>query len=381
MDLRTVRKHCIAEFNAGNAVILKGPPGFGKTDLSMILFEEMCKLHAGKRCGLLTTFIATKQSVDAGGLPWKGERTFNGKTYTVTDPAAPEWYISVASNDGTVGLPAECYDICMLVLEEWGQGEAETKRAFAEILRAGGTPPYYMPAGSWRLALSNVDKTDGVTKEFDFIIGRRAEYEVTGDVNVWIEDFADKPYNWQGKTWQTMPVTKVFAKQHPTTLFEPKPKVQGPWCNPRSLCMWDRYTQCIMADNNGEIPFNDGDYMIGSAGKIGMPAMSQLVQFLQFRLELPQYEDICADPQGTDIPKKADLLLLMAYELAGRVVVPDLGPVIDYISRTEFPKDMRITFMQALLRRDYKNMVNTPPVQNFIGKHASLVAIVSSLAQ
>ena len=71
----------------------------------------------------------------------------------------------------------------------------------------------------------------------------------------------------------------------------------------------------------------------------------------------------------------------MAYELAGRVVVPDLGPVIDYISRTEFPKDMRITFMQALLRRDYKNMVNTPPVQNFIGKHASLVAIVSSLAQ
>jgi hypothetical protein len=218
-----------------------------------------------------------------------------------------------------------------------------------------------------------------VTKEFDFIIGRRAEYEISGDADVWIEDFADKPYTWQGKTWNTMPVTKAWAKQHPEILFEPKPDKQGPWCNPRTLTMADRYAQVMAEFNNGTIPVSDGGFVEGMAGKIGMAATQSFVSHLQFLIELPHYEDVVKDPDGTVLPKKADLLMLMAYELAGRCQVPDLGNVIKYVSR--MPKDMSVTFVSSLLRRDYKRIVNEPAMQAWINKNAQLVSVIASLAQ
>ena len=377
MNLRKLKHHTMANFAAGNAVIWKGPPGFGKTDLALQLFSDLQKQNPTERWGLCVCFIATKQSVDAGGLPWKGERTFTDKsgkqhTFTVTDPAMPEWFIS------TEGMPAVCYDKVLLVLEEWGQGAAETKRAFAEILRVGGSPPFYLPSGSPRLALSNIDKADGVTKEFDFIIGRRVEFEVSGDAMVWLDDFANHEYVWSGRHWLTMPVTKAFAKQHPDILFEGKPKKQGPWCNPRSLTMWDRYAQVMANHNNGMVPHGDPEFMEASQGIIGMPAYTQLGGFLQYRLELPQYEAVIADPEGCDKPTQADKMLLMTYELAGRCQPDDLAPCITYIQR--FPRDYAVTFVSAVVRRDYKTMINHPAMTAWVSKNAGLVSLLGSLS-
>jgi hypothetical protein len=380
MNLRTVFKHTCADILAGNAVILKGPPGFGKTDLMGKVGVWWKNQNPGKRVGLSCFFMATQSSIGFTGLPWKGEREIEGRRFTVTDPAIPQWFMATDMDSGEV-RPASLFDSVLLVIEEWGQGEAETKRAGAEVLRAGGTPPWYLPAGSPRIALTNVDARDGVTKEFDFVIGRRGEYEITGDVDVWLEDFADKPYSWQGRTWDVMPVTKAWAKQHPEVLFEPKPEKQGPWCNPRTMCMADRYAQVMSHMNNNEIPVKDSGFVEGIAGKIGMAAAVSYVGHLQFMLDLPSYETIVADPKGTPVPSKADLQLLMAYELAGRTKVEHLAEVITYMSRKEMPKDMSVTYVSSLLRRDYKSIVNEPAMQAWISKNASLVSIIASLAQ
>lgn len=389
MNLRTVFKHTCADFIAGNAVIWKGPPGFGKTDLTNKVFDWLRKQNPGKRVGLSCFFMATQSEIGFTGLPWKGERDYgDGKIVTVTDPAVPQWYMATDPETGQ-RLPASMFDLVLLVIEEWGQGSAETKRAGAEVLRAGGTPPWYLPPGSPRLALTNVDSRDGVTKEFDFIIGRRGEYEISGDADVWIEDFADKPYSWGGKPWEVMPFTKAFAKQHPEILFEPKPDKQGPWCNPRTLCMADRYAQVIAQFNGapdgstaaqleGFIPVNDADFTSGLAGKIGMAAATQYVGDLQFLVELPKYEAVVADPEGTPVPKKADLLMLMAYKMAGMAKVEDLKSVLQYISR--LPKDMSVTFVSSLLRRDYKRFTTEPAMAAWISKNAQLISIIATLA-
>ena len=114
------------------------------------------------------------------------------------------------------------------------------------------------------------------------------------------------------------------------------------------------------------------------AGTIGMGATSSLMAHLQFKLELPQYEDVVKDPAGTPVPKKADLLMLMAYELAGRTQVADLAAVLQYVQR--LPQDMCVTFVQALLRRDYKNIINNPVMQAWVHKNASLISIIEALA-
>jgi hypothetical protein len=381
MDLRHVFKHITADIQAGNAIILKGPPGFGKTDLMGKVAVWFKGQHVGKRVGMSCFFMATQSSIGFTGLPWKGEKTFTSqnetKTFTITDPAVPQWFMATDLDSGEV-RPASMFDIVLLIIEEWGQGEAETKRAGAEVLRAGGTPPWYLPPGSPRIALTNIDARDGVTKEFDFVIGRRGEYEITGDVDVWIEDFADKPYNWQGRSWDVLPVTKAWAKQHPEVLFEPKPAKQGPWCNPRTLCMADRYTQVMASMNNGAIPISDSGFVDGIAGKIGMAAAVSYIGHLQFMLDLPSYEQVVSDPKGTPVPSKADLQLLMTYELAGRVKVEHMAGVITYMSR--LPKDMSVTFVSSMLRRDYKNMINDPAMQAWISKNAPLVSVIASLA-
>lgn len=378
MNLRSVFKHTCADIMAGNAVIWKGPPGFGKTDTVMRVFDWFKAQHPGKKIGFSMFFMATQSEIGFTGLPWKGERDFgDGVVRTITDPAIPQWYLAVGE-DG-VRRPASMYDLVFLVIEEWGQGSLETKRAGAEVLRAGGTPPYYLPPGSPRLALTNVDSRDGVTKEFDFIIGRRGEYEITGDVSIWLEDFADKPYEWQGKQWSVMPVTKVWAKTNEQILFEPKPEKQGPWCNPRTLTMVDRYAQ-VMADmNGGTLPVNDGGFLEGVAGKIGMAGATSYVGHLQFVIDLPSYDDVVAKPDATPIPDKADLQLLMAYTLAGLATGPDLASVIQYMSRKEMPKDMAITFVSSLLRRD-KHLVDESAMKAWISKNASLISIIQALA-
>lgn len=373
MNLRDAERHVMADFDANNAVILKSPPGYGKTQFTFKLLKALQDKYPMERIGLCRAFMATQSSINATGLPWKSEKQFGDKVYTVTDPAIPTWFIS------TEGMPAVMYDRVLMVFEEWGQGDSDTKKAFAPILLEGGVPGFYLPEGSPRIALTNVDARDGVGKEFDFIIGRRKEYTIDGDVDVWIEDFADFPYQYGGKPWETMGVTKAWAKANPLIMFEAKPEKQGPWCNPRSLCMVDRYLQTLAKDNKGEIPIKDPQVVSGMVGGIGTPAAMSFINTLKFRAELPSYEDIATDPKGTKVPTKGDLLMLLAYELAGRTKPEDIGPVLEYVQR--LPKDLSVTFVSSLLRRDYKNIIQLPPMQAWVNKNASLLSIIVGLSK
>ena len=44
-------------------------------------------------------------------------------------------------------------------------------------------------------------------------------------------------------------------------------------------------------------------------------------------------------------------------------------------------KDMAVTFISALLRRDYKGVINAPAMQAWINKNATLISVISSLSQ
>lgn len=400
MNLRDVVPTTIADFEAGNAVQWTSPPGFGKTEKVASLVTWMKQKHQGQRIGVGTLFLATASPIALTGLPWKGTLdvkqfpTVTGfdpntgqatvvnqdHTYTITDPAIPQWFVGTDVNTGE-RLPANLFDVFLLILEEWGQGDAETKRAAAELLRAGEVNGWKLPRQNYRLALSNNDKRDGITKEFDFVINRRSEYVISPDVNVWIEDFADKPYRFNGRTWLTQAAVKAWAKQNPEIVFEAKPKEQGPWCTPRSLAAVDRYSQVMAQYNNGKVPIDSPVFIEGVNGKIGAAAGTSLIGHLQFAIDLPSYEAVVSDPQNTPLPTKADLQMLMAYELAGRTLPNDLGPVIEYMSRKGMPQDMRITFISSLLRRDYQAFVTLPAMQAWVAKNAPLISVINSLAK
>jgi hypothetical protein len=380
MHLLDAKEEILCNIEAGNASMLTSGSGMGKSSIMHQIFNELAAAAPAGEWGMGVSFAATMNPIDTMGVPFKGTYNYKNylgedKTLTVTDPSVPLWMIS------TEGKPASCYRHFFWFCDEYGQGEADTKRGLSEIFLSGGNGMWRLPPGSVRVAASNTGQRYGVTKDFDFAIARRTIIPIEGNIDITL-NYLDKPYAWQGKQWQTMPVVKAWARAHSEIVFEAEPKEQGPWCNPRTLCSFDRYLQAKAARFGGNVPIQDKDQAARitamGAGTIGMGATSSIMAHLRFKLELPQYENVVKDPVGTPVPKKADLLMLMAYELAGRTQIPDLAPVLQYIQR--LPQDMCVTFVQALLRRDYKNIINNPVMQAWVHKNASLISIIEALA-
>lgn len=376
MNLRELHRHLLASAIAGNSVLVESKSGIGKSSMMLKLFESLKAQDPSLSWGLCCFFAATQTPPDLIGYQFKGDRSFpmpdgTQRTITVTDPSVPLWMIS------TEGKPAFMYDRVLLVIEEYGQGEADVKRACAEIFLNGGTSPWYLPQGSMVVGLTNKGARYGVSKDFDFCIARRTLVTADFDIDVWLEDFADKPYLHKNRVWNTMPITKVWAKNNAHVVNEDEPKEQGPWCNPRTLCSFDRYLQVMTGFNNGVIPHDDIGVMSYGTGTIGAPASQSFVGMLQFRTELPSYESVVADPTGTPVPKRADLLLLMAYELANLTKKEHIAECITYVKR--LPKDMAVTYVSSMLRRDYKGLINEPPMQAWIQQNAPLLAAIQHL--
>jgi hypothetical protein len=393
MKLSDAQIELRASIAAGNAVLLTSSSGMGKSQMLYAEFEHLKAKNAeqGRTMGLGIIFAATQTPPDLVGFQFKGDRTYvreipgpNGEKVkveekvTVSDPSVPLWMMSVPHGNDPGHMPAWYYDQFFLIIDEYGQGEADVKRACAEIFLNGGTAPWYLPQGSVRVAASNKGANYGVTKDFDFCIARRTEIPITPDIKGWL-DYADKPYRHQGREWLVMPVTRAWAAIHPEVVFEPEPAKQGPWCNPRSLCAADRYLQAKAEASGGSVNPSDPNIIETLAGTIGMGATMSLMGHMQFALELPSYKTVIADPMGTPIPTRADLIMLMAYQLAGRTLANDLGPVVQYVQR--LPKDMAVTFVSSLLRRNYKEMVAHPAMQGWIAKNATLVAVIASMSQ
>ena len=384
MNLRDAKQEALALIEAGNAPLLVSGSGVGKSQIARQMFTEIKTRDAkqGISWGFGQIFLATQTPPDLIGYQFKGEKKFdygNGdiRTVAVTDPTIPLWMLS------DEGKPASMYDRFFLMIDEYGQGEADVKKAAAEIFLNGGTSPWYLPQGSVRIAASNEGSRYGVSKDFDFCIARRTRIDIKGDARIWVEDFADKEYLYQGRAWRTSPVIKAWAMANPTLLFEPEPAKQGPWCNPRALTAADRYLQVKLKQVDGNISTlldkSHQSVLIETlAGTIGMPATQSVMSHLQFKLELPSYEAVTSDPTGCPVPTKADLQMLMAYELAGLTQEKDLAGCIQYMQR--LPKDMGITYITALLRRDYKTLVNHPAMQGWIAKNGSFVSLIAALS-
>lgn len=384
MNLREAKQEVLALVEAGNAPLLVSSSGVGKSQMSRQIFEQLRDRDAKKgiRWGHSQIFLATQTPPDLIGYQFKGEKEITlqdgtKKIIPVTDPTLPLWMQS------DEGLPAYAYDKFFLMIDEYGQGEADVKKAAAEIFLNGGTAPWYLPQGSVRIAATNEGTRYGVSKDFDFCIARRTRLDIKGDARVWDEDFAAKPYFFQGRTWQTMNVTRAWAMANPTLLFEGEPEKQGPWCNPRALCAADRYMQVKLEQVGNKIDvLLDKDHISyvteTMAGTIGMPSTASYMGMLQFKLSLPSYDDVVADPKGCPVPTKADQQMLMAYELAGLTQETDLAACITYIQR--LPKDMSVTYITSLLRKDYKRLSTHPAMQGWISKNAALVAMIAALS-
>lgn len=343
-------------FDAGISVELRSSPGQGKSEGIAQSIDEL-SARDGFQWGFATMFLATQTPPDLIGYQFKGEREWDGKTVSVTDPTLPMWMVT------TEGKPVWSYKRGVLLLDEYGQGEADVKRASAELLLNGRIGPWQLPKGWSVVAASNrSEDRSGVTKSFDFVINRRAQIDIIPDVSGW-EEWAT--------TANLLPLTIAFAVQNPHIVFNGEiPEQQGPWCTPRSLVMLDKLMQKMQ--QRGELV----DSPIANSlavGIIGAPAAAQYFTFVRLEQEMPKFDTIVAKPSEVSVPDRPDAQMLVCYNLAHRVTPDTAGPVITYIDR--FPKEFGVTFAKAASQRDFK-LLKAPAFKDWCSRNASLMASV-----
>jgi hypothetical protein len=360
MDFLSLRDEVIDDLDAGISVQLASAPGLGKSEFVHQLVDYLSK-RDGEEWGFATMFLATQTPPDLIGYQFKGERTWNGKNVAVTEPTLPLWMVTQS------GKPTWAYKRGILFLDEYGQGEADVKRASAELLLNKQIGPWKLGgenhAGWGVIAASNrADDRSGVTKEFDFVINRRGQYNITASVDAWTD--------WAVAN-SISPLTIAFANQNPHIVFDAKvPDKQGPWCTPRSLVMLDRKMQ-VKFNRTGRFP-DDPHTLEGAQGLIGAGA-AQYFAFVRLEREMPKFEAIIANPTKEKVPEKPDAQMLVVYNLAHRVDTQNIEHVIKYVER--MPKEFSITFAKAACKRDQKILV-TPAMRKWSTENSSLMAAI-----
>lgn len=351
LDLETITPALI---RSGQSLKLCSDPGRGKSEYSESVPKMMSKL-LGKPFGYQTVTMATASPNTLNGFTVPVEH--EGRL--VSRSTLPEWMQTF--NDGF----CDQFEHGLLVLEEWGQGEGDTKRAGAELVLNHRIGRHRLPPGWAVWCLSNfASNRSGVTKEFDFIINRWTEIDITDDLAAW---------EYWALAHGVNPIFIHFVRNYPEVVFSKGvPDKQGPWCTPRSIVRCGKLLT-ELEDEDGKIPINGATNELAT-GTIGSAAASQLFSTIKLSHVMPDYNDIIRDPTGTKIPTEPDAKMLVCYQLAHRVTEKTMEPVLAYIER--YPKEFAVTFAKSATRRD-DTLIDTAAFSKFCVNNQSLLGVIT----
>lgn len=363
LTFNQLRKLMPVYLNTGKTIHLKSSPGRGKSTFVKDLCKDM-ERRTGEPFGLSILFLANCCPTDISGAQYKGQMEYNGKNITISDPALPQWQIT------SEGKLTSEYKRGILFLDEYGQGDADTKRMSAELKLNKQIDRWVLGGENrdgWSVICASNYTTDrsGVQKDFDHCINRETQIEIQDDLDSLLE--------WMDENNVTE-ITKHFTRENPHIVFTAGvPDKQGPWCTPRSAVENDEILREFSEDGGETIP--DTPEMIElSAGRIGAPAAQAFFTSVKLAREMPPYSEIVANPTKAKLPEKIDAQYLIAHKLAARVSADDIEPVVRYASR--MPKELQVTLARAACVRNRK-LVMTPAMIKWSKDNASLMAAIN----
>jgi len=352
---------------AGRAVAkIESAPGAGKSKQIEAYARKMNKKYADDGgYGLFVLDMSKANLADLLGYLLTREVTdtdANGNPVAVTQGrySYPYWLY-----DWFTGTPAYKFKRGLIVLEEWGQGEGEVKRACAPLI-------YDRRLGEWRfpdfdmVVLSNrAQDRSGVTKEYDLIINRWNEVELQPT----LEGFLEASHE-----LGMLPLTQAFAARNEKELFHEirVPEVQGPWMTQRSLHKMDDIVQAALAKG---MQFGDKLLLAAISGGVGPDNANRYIAFADARTKIPAVSAIIADPDGVPIPAELDVLSFLVFDLAAKTKHENVEKIFQYVRRMK--SDMAVTYFHAACTRD-DTLVGTKQFSAFAMDNLGVLTAVAA---
>lgn len=367
MRLLDIRQALLDNIAAGITSHMKSPPGIGKSETVEQLVDYLTKRDGAGSWGFVTCFLGTMTPSDLIGymVPTRTKNP-DGTEFLASTFTVPPWMMTAPSPEYPHGRHINTFQNGIVFLDEFGQADGDTKKAAAQLLLKGEIGPHRLHKGIHIIAASNGKKDrSGVTKDFDFVINRQDEINITPDLTSWLD--------WAA-TSGVSPIAMSFAQQNPQVVFDSEvPKEQGPWTTPRSLVMADRLMQVKAKRNGGVMPDDPGtvEQMQGIMGG----GASQYFAFVKLEREMPKYEDIIAGPSKVKVPTKPDAMMLICYQLAHMIQIKDAAQVVEYMER--LPKEFAVTFATTACKRQAQ-LVATPAFAKWARENSALMAAITT---
>lgn len=325
------------------AMLLVSGPGLGKSSIVEQAGEELSS-ELGKPVMVKPFHLTTVEPPDVRGF---GLPSADRQDMQFT---RPPWAIKKEEPENGI-----------LFLDELGQASHDVQKPAAELLLHRRVGNYQLPPGWVVMAASNRE-TDrsGVTRELAFITNRRAIIKIEPNLDAWA--------NWAEKE-DINPLAIAFAKVKPDLVFAAEiPEKSGPFCTPRSLCMLANYI--------GELDMAAFTEM--ATGLIGDGAAAEFVAFLRVAEQLPKFEEIVANPDGVEVPKRPDASYAAMQMIAHRVDDKTAKAAFKYLKR------MGREFQVAGLRGTFNRcpaLVRTPDFATWLRENKDLVMAANLLGK
>lgn len=346
-------------YAAKKCVYLKSAPGRGKTD-TMRRAPQIIGQQTGKNMGFVLISGPLLTPADSVGylIPRKvtGE---DGKDHMESVYTDPFWFRTLRSEGGK---RLDEYDGGIILVDEADKMDVDVKKVIGEAALSGRLGPHELPPGwvVW-MAGNRMNDRSGSTKELDHLINRRMEIDVTDDVESW-QDWAVQN--------NIHPVYRAFANEHVAVVFDSKvPEKQGPWMTPRSMVEGARYHDSLPKMPDGSLP-DDPLVMEELGGMYGDAAVAQVFTFVKLEREMPKFEAIIADPRGVRVPNKVDACMLVSFNLAHRVTMENIDPVLEYVER--MPKEFGVVFGKNAVQKNTK-LITSAGMNKWVRANASLM--------
>lgn len=374
MLFRKLARYERAQLEAGNAVVLEGKSGIGKTESQEQLFDSIWR-NSTEHWGFGIHYMASWNPSDVLGAQYKGHETFNDQTYTISEPCLPLWMRCRDPRDGWKEKPAWAFDRVNIFFDEYGQLDVEVKKPLDNVILKHEIGPWRLPPRSYIALATNTGSGYGVTKNMYQSVARLAKFSMIPDKISFLQ-YCETPYQDRktNRKWEVSPLFKAYAAQRFDKVTEPEPKDITQWCNPRSFLACDRALQVAYPDG---VDTNDPQLEELMKANIGKDVTADMAGWFKFRIELPQYDDVRKDPLNTSVPSQADRRYLMLYQLAHDVEPQDFSNIIKYMMR--FPQDMAVPFVRTVIARDPGVFGAHPALLEWSDRNATLLSLLTSL--
>ena len=368
-DMHALMAAC---FNGALALKLTSAPGEGKSKMAEAFAALMNKRYADDGgYGCFVFDLSSGNFNDFMGYLMPKEVTdvdVNGQSQEVLAAkyTYPHWAYDLWS-----GKPAYQYKRGCIILEEWGQGELEVKKACSPLINDGRVGLWRFPKRNGNegfdiIILSNrPEDRAGVTLEFDHLINRWCEAELVATL---------KGFLVAGAALGMTPLTLAFAARNEERLFRGKvPEKQGPWMTQRSLHKFDNVIRA-----NPHLDITDPLMDVIGCGTIGKGDHDVYKAFANARSKIPTVSAITSDPANTPVPTELDVLMFLVFDLASKTTRANIGPISTYVKRLS--SGMQVTYFEACTRRD-ETLVSTQEFSEFAVNNITLLSVVAARNQ